>query len=305
MSNPWRLMTVTKGSGPERLDAWLATQVDGLSRRQAQELISRGDVTVDNRLPRKGQQVVSGNEVAILTEPRPHEWLPLPEHMTLDVLYEDDHLIVVDKPSGIPSKPLLPDEAGTLANAVVARYPECAAIGRSPGDGGLLQRLDQDTSGAVLAARSKPIFDALMAEQGQGRIEKIYLALAHCSSTELPPVIDSPLARAGAGSHRVKLAPDGVEAITYTKVIRASKRCLLVEARIHRGQRHQIRAHLSSAGFPIAGDAIYGSAESNRGIERLFLHAHKIKMVHPVTEARVTFTSPLPPDLQAHIDEWC
>ncbi|MCP4601131.1 MAG: RluA family pseudouridine synthase [Proteobacteria bacterium] len=281
-----------------RLDIWLASQIAGLSRRQAQSLISRGDVTVDGRPQRKGARLKPGCEVAIWSEPQPTYWGPMPDHgLTLEVIYEDTHIIAVDKPSGIPSVPLSPKETGTLAGALVARYPECRTIGRSPGDGGLLQRLDQGTSGVILAARSASVYQELAQQQKRCEIEKLYLALIRRAPIDPPGRIDLPLVRAGHRGKRVKTVSNGIKAITEIRPVSIHGEWQLVEAKIHRGQRHQIRVHLASVGFPIAGDTIYAPNSSSDITERLFLHSSRIKMVHPVTKNQVELTSPLPPEL--------
>jgi len=286
---------VKEGQGLGRLDTWLAAEVNALSRRQAQALISRGDVTVDGQACKKGQRLQPGSQVAIWSQVHPQDWAPKPDtQVKLTILFKDDDIIALDKPSGIPSQPLQPDELGTVANAVVARFPECGRIGRSSGDGGLVHRLDVETSGVMLAARSRSVHQILLDQQQHGNIEKVYLAMVHASTQRLPLRIDTPLLPAGKGGYKVKPAPKGAPATTWIRMVRAHNDAMLVEARIAKGFRHQIRAHLASAGFPIVGDSVYGSAALEVDSERLLLHASELHLRHPTQATPLTLSSPLP-----------
>lgn len=282
-----------------RLDAWIASKVPSLSRRRAKELIAAGEITLNGRQVKKGLDLKSGDKVEIWTEPAPADWTPVASRdWELEVVFEDEHLVVVDKRSGIPSVPLSPEETETVANALAARFPECARIGRSPGDGGLVQRLDTETSGLMIAARAEPVHRRLLVMQSAGEIEKTYIALARRHGAELPGAIDAPLGPAGPGRRTVKATPDGVPAETTLKLIQTIGEWLLVEAVIHRGQRHQIRAHLAHAGFPIAGDKLYGPEAAPAGLRRLFLHASRLRLIHPVTEETLEIKSDLPQELR-------
>ncbi len=292
-SSPWRVLVTKEGQALKRLDTWLASQVAELSRRRAQALIDKGEVTIDGLVCKKSARLFPDSEVAIWSRVSPPDWTPEPDpSVLLNVIYEDEVLIAIDKPSGIPSQPLSPEELGTLANGLVARFPECAGIGRSRGDGGLVQRLDRETSGVILAARSEPVHKTLVRQQLGGKIEKIYLAIVRRSQHPLPLIIDDPLLPAGRGRHKVKPNPRGVPATTRIRLKSTHDDWLLVEAKILKGQRHQIRAHLAGAGFPIAGDPVYGPGETP--IPRLMLHAEKLRLDHPTRATRLTLTSPMP-----------
>jgi 23S rRNA pseudouridine1911/1915/1917 synthase len=295
---PWLELQAKKGEPLARLDVWLTSKLETLSRRKAGTMIQAGDVTVDGKRMKKGNALKPGSKVAIWATPPVEKWHPLPDPMiSLEVIYEDDHLAAVDKPWGIPSTPLSPDEKGTLANGVVARFPACASLARSRGDGGLVQRLDRDTSGVVLVAKTAPVFDALVTMQSNDKIEKIYTALVPDAERELPRVIRTALSRAGSGGRRVKPDQNGAPARTAVRPIHRYDQWILVEAAIHQGRRHQIRVHLASAGFPIAGDPLYGAPDSPPGLNRMFLHATKLRFAHPTTQREMELVSPLPPGL--------
>jgi 23S rRNA pseudouridine1911/1915/1917 synthase len=298
-TTPWKVIDVEAGDVPfARLDVFLSSKIEGLSRRGVQELISRGAVTVDGRPARKGEMPRPGSQVAILAEPRRRSWGPRPDGgVPLEVLYEDDHLLVVSKPSGLPTVPLAPDEPATLAGALAARYPECRGLGRRSGDGGLIHRLDRGTSGALLAARDASTFRSLVECQRRGEIGKRYLALVARGGAPLPELIEIPLSRAGRRGSRMKADPRGVAARTEILGQEARGEWVVVKARIHRGRRHQIRAHLAAAGSPIAGDPVYGDGRCPEGIERLCLHASELALVHPVTGVPLEVSAPAPAEL--------
>lgn len=295
----WKTIAVDAMARKEqRLDVWLTGQVAGLSRRRAQGMIAAGQVLVNGRLCTKGQLLGGGEEVAILSAPVPRRFAPCTEEAVfLQVLLDDARFIVVDKPSGIPSVPLSPEERGTLAGAVAARFPECAAVGRRAGDGGLVQRLDKETSGVVLAARSQEAHDYFRGEQQAGRVEKRYLALVPRVEKPLPSVIDTPLVPSGQRGRMMRPSEDGLAAETRVEVVTGKGAWLLVRASIRHGVRHQIRAHLASVGAPVAGDPLYGGNARPDGLHRLFLHAHEIAFPHPVDRESVVVVSPLPPEL--------
>ncbi len=296
---PWRVLRVGGASRERRLDTWLAAQLPELTRRQAQGMVAAGEVLVDGHAKKKGAQLEPGSVVEIFLKPRPAFWQPAPDpSLPLEVVYEDQHIIAVSKPSGVPTVPHSPEETSTLAGALVARFPECAPLGRRPGDGGLIQRLDRETSGIVVAARSASILESLVEKQSRDELKKTYLALVRRSEAPLPHRIDEPLASAGASGQRVKVSAHGKSATTRLRQVSEHGQWLLIEAFIHQGRRHQIRAHLEFAGFPIAGDATYGPGAPPPGLERLFLHAAKVSFLHPVTKESLNISSPLSAELR-------
>ena len=301
-SVPWRTLVVESDERSERLDVWLAANVERLSRRRAKGLIEAGDVTVNGRRAVKSDRLKPGSEVAVWSEPSPEIWSPKPDpDSLLEVAYEDDHLVVVVKPAGVPSVPLSAEETKTLANAVVARFSECAEVGRSPGDAGLVQRLDRETSGLVLVARSQDTHNRLVEMQRRGGLRKRYLALVSGAEGDLPRVVDFGLASAGPGGSKVKMSAKGPALWTELREVNRHGDWLLVEATIRKGFRHQVRAHLAGVGFPIAGDALYGGGPA-KGVDRLFLHASRISFVHPEKGVGVTVDSPLPDEFAAFLE---
>jgi 23S rRNA pseudouridine1911/1915/1917 synthase len=294
--------TVGEADAGLRLDRFLAAAT-GASRHRIVAAIESGGVRVNGRRARKGQALEPGQVVLLHLEPLAPQ--PQPE-LPLVVVHEDPAFVVVEKPAGWPTHPLLPGETGTLANAVVARFPECAAASESEREGGACHRLDGPTSGLVLFARTREDWEALRAQFGARTVEKQYLALA-AGSVFGPAELTAPLEPAGPGRMRVAREPDAVEAgeareaFTLVEVEKRGAGWTLVRCTITTGVMHQIRVHLAHEGTPVAGDDLYGG-DRPPGLQRMFLHASVLGFDHPRTGDRVRFTSALPPELAGVLD---
>jgi len=286
-----------------RLDRALADAL-GLGRAAVKEAFRRGDVRVGGRRARASDPAVPGALATIEVEPPAGAPTPEPG-APLAVLVLHPRLLVVDKPAGVAVHPLAPGEGGTLANAVVARHPECAEASPDPREGGAVQRLDVGTSGCVLFARDRETWEELHAVLLDRRVEKGYLALVD-GRVSTGGVVSVPLAQRGG---RSVPAPDPVaeerlrakglrprEAETHFEVAERFERHTLLRVRIVTGVMHQIRAHLAFLGFPVVGDEAYGGA-GLPGLGRHFLHASRIALEAPGS-GRIQSESPLPPDLE-------
>lgn len=284
-----------------RLDKAVA-QLFAVSRRRAMEWIAEGRVRVDGRRAPKGQPVRSGARISVELPP-PEAPVPQPE-LPLAIVHADEHIVVADKPAGMPSHPLKPGERGTAANALVARFPELASVGPAPREGGLVHRLDTDTSGLLLAARTGEAHAALRAQFAARSVEKGYLALV-AGELHAGGEISLPLAHDPHDDRKVRAAsdPEWAElhgarpALTRFAPLERRGGFTLLEVEIATGVLHQIRAHLAFLGHPLAGDALYGGPELP-GLSRHFLHAARLAFAHP-DGTRAKFQSPLPPDLAA------
>jgi 23S rRNA pseudouridine1911/1915/1917 synthase len=297
-------ITAEKQGSPTRLDVWLSANVTDLSRRRAQRLILDNSVTLNGGRARKSDLVKEGDLVEIHTDPASRNWTALPApQLDFETVYVDTDLLAVVKPAGVPTVPLFPNEPQTLAGAIASCFPECATIGRRPGDSGLIHRLDTETSGLLVAARNAKTFERLLKMQRNDQIEKRYTALVKPAGTELPSVIDIPLGRTDRGGRKVRRDPSGTPATTLVRPVERHGEFLLVEATIHRGLQHQIRAHLAHAGFPIVNDPLYGDVTA-KGSGRMFLHATSIVMRHPSDPSRdLRPESQLPVELVEFLDE--
>jgi 23S rRNA pseudouridine1911/1915/1917 synthase len=250
----------------KRVDVVLARRIPELSRARAKALIDAGGVRVDGRRVKKSHTVAAGDRVTLESLPGPVDFYAAPDpDFPLEVLLETEGYVVVDKPAGAPSHPLKEGEVGTLAGAMVARYPEMRDVGYSKREPGILHRLDNDTSGVMLAARDQETFDALRRQLQAGEIEKTYLA--RCQGVvPAPLVIDMPIANDPRDRRKVRSCTDPreikrlgaqpakTEVLSSTPAPHGS----LVEIRAHNARRHQIRAHLASIGHPLLGDPLYG-----------------------------------------------
>lgn len=289
-----------------RLDRVLADAL-GVGRAAVKRAFQLGDVRVGGRRARASDPAIPGALVEIALAPPAGP--PEPDAaMPLRVLVEHPRLLVVDKPAGVAVHPLAAGEGGTLANAVVARHPECAGASPDPREGGAVQRLDLGTSGCVVFARDPAAWEELHEALRARRVEKVYLALV-TGRVSAGGVLSVPLAQRGG---RAVAAPDALAeerlgakglrprpAETHYEVERAFERHTLLRVRIVTGVTHQIRAHLAFLGHPVAGDEEYGgAAAAEAGLSRQFLHAARVAFGAP-GGGRVEAESPLAPDLAA------
>jgi len=282
-----------------RLDQ-LVADAAGCSRAEARRLIDAGLVRVGGRTAKKGLLVPAGARVELEREPpREDQRRPVPQpELPLELLCEDATLVAVNKPAGMPTHPLRPDERGTLANALVGRFPECAQVADDAREGGVAHRLDVDTSGVLLAARTREGWLALRRAFSSGLVDKQYLAL--CSGT--PPdqgEIRAALAHRGRTMRAVSEWDDEVSAgaraaLTRFETLARGDGVALVRASSTTGRMHQIRAHLAHAGHPLCGDPLYGGPPAAPDAPGHFLHAAAITFPHPATGARTTVIAPLP-----------
>jgi len=272
-----------------------------MSRARARRLAAEGKIQVNGRPARKGRTLVAGDNVLLTEVPSSPRFDALPDpSLTLEVLHEDAHLVVVNKPAGVPTHPLRADEVGTVANALVARYPEMAGVGYATREPGVLHRLDIGTSGALLAARDTQTFDVLREALRRGRVDKRYLALCR-GAVDVPTVIEAPIDADPGDRRRVRVHPKGEappgarHARTEVVTSEAGEAYSAVILRARTGARHQVRAHLAFAGHPLAGDVLYGGPVIP-GLSHHFLHALSISLSHPDTGEALDVSAPLPDD---------
>lgn len=241
-----------------RVDKAVARHFPGAGRRQLAELFDAGAVRVGGRKAKKGDRVAAGDVIELMRTPTTVDDLrPEPDFaLKLDIVLDRADLVAVAKPAGIPSQPLRAGELGTVANAIVARFPECKAIGtdHTLRDGGLVHRLDIGTSGVLIAARTAAAYTALRDAFASGRVSKTYVAIV--DGRPVARQCDAPLVQ--RGDHVVVDYADGLPAHTAFVVERATATHSLVRCTAYTGRMHQVRAHLAHVGSPIAGDARYG-----------------------------------------------
>lgn len=292
-----------------RLDRALADAL-GLGRATVKRAFSLGEVRAGGRRVKASDPAEPGLWLELEVDEQPGPPAPEPD-APLRVLRETSRALVVDKPAGVAVHPLAPGEGGTLANAVAARYPECAAASPVPREGGAVHRLDLETSGCVAFARDREAWELLQAQLRGREGEKRYLALA-VGRVASGGVCSVALAQRGG---RVVATPDELAhdrlagkgfhprpAETHFEVVRRFRAHTLLDVRIATGVMHQIRAHLAHLGHPVAGDALYGGARAALpGLTRHFLHAARLVLTAP-GGGRLEAESPLPPELEAVLD---
>lgn len=281
----------------ERLDRVLATRTPDMSRAQAQRLIKTGQVTVSGRPSKPSYHVQAGDEIAAHIPAEAPE-LVLPEDIPLDIIYEDDVLLVVDKPAGMVVHPALGHPGGTLVNAVLAHCPQVAEVG-GPDRAGIVHRLDKDTSGLILVAKDEATRAALQRQFKRRQVAKTYLALVEDQVYPREGIIEAPIGRDKRQRKKMAVVRSGRPAHTMYRVIECFSGHTLLEVRPYTGRTHQIRVHLSWMGYPIVGDAVYGRRRQPLLETRHFLHAAQLRFTHPATGAEIELEAPLPEELDA------
>lgn len=299
-------IAVPKESAGLRADRFVAAQIPSSTRALAERAFERGDILVNNRPATKGLKLRAGDtlHIARLLESADNRAMPNRD-LPLYVIYEDDSVLVLDKPAGMPVHPLSPDETGTLANALLARHPELAEIGSDRLFPSILHRLDTDTSGVVLAARTSAAYDFLRTEFRERRVKKEYIALVR-GRPPGPARLEHYLSHDPKRRGRMLAAekPGGgaekaMRAVTEFSIAKTCGKYTLLDVVIRTGVTHQIRCQLAAAGYPIACDPLYGGAEGELGLKRHFLHAAAIEFAHPGTGKNVRFEAAMPADLKA------
>ncbi len=303
-----RQFAVTPADAGQRLDLYLAHQLHELSRTRIQELIAEGHVRINGAAAKRAHRVAAGEVIAVEILPRP----PLaaaPEALPLEILYQDEDVVVVNKPAGMAVHAGAGTATGTLVNALLHHL---GTLSRAGGDlrPGIVHRLDKSTSGVLVVACNDPAHRSLAEQFSSRTVEKTYLALVHGHLKQDVGSIGLPIARDLRRRTRMTARRrTGREARTDWRVLARLEGFTLVEIRLHTGRTHQIRVHFSALGHPVVGDTLYGApreARAGRGLlpqlPRNFLHAARIRFLQPRTAATVEVSAPLPPELRGYLE---
>lgn len=286
-----------------RLDQIVVRHVSSLGRRGVAELFRRGAVRSDGRISKKGDRVEPGRTITVVrgdaTPIRPEPEAPL------DVRLERSDVVVVRKPAGQPTAPIKLGETGTLAGALLGHYPELLGVGHQSREPGLLHRLDTQTSGLLVAARSAPVFEHLWRALSEGRMNKSYLAIVESRDLAESGVVEAALEPDPSDPRRVRVATPrearGRPSITTWRRVLSKERFALVEATASHAYRHQVRVHLASIGHPIAGDPLYGGPSVPELGARHALHASRVAWDGDDDVPAFNVEDPLPDDLAAWV----
>jgi 23S rRNA pseudouridine1911/1915/1917 synthase len=290
-----RVVELRTGQNETRIDRYIAKEIPDLSRTQVQRLLDEGLVTVNGQVPKASYLPVSGDLIVVqIPPPEPVETGPEP--IPLKVIYEDAQIIVVDKPAGMVVHPAYGHRSGTLVNALLAHCTDLAGIGGELRPG-IVHRLDKDTSGLIVAAKSDAALLHLQRQFKQRLVSKTYTALVEGRLPSAHGVIDAPIGRDRRQRKRMAIAMrGGREARTEYTVLELFPNHTMVEARPLTGRTHQIRIHLASIGHPLVGDPVYGYRRQQLPLQRQFLHA-SVLAFDLASGEHVEFRSPMPEDL--------
>jgi 23S rRNA pseudouridine1911/1915/1917 synthase len=296
--------------GPEhaglRLDAFLASQIEAWSRARLQKLIESEDVLVNGKVSKPSYKLREGDDVEVELTTAPAATFA-PEHIPIEIVYEDDTLVVVNKPAGMVVHPAAGTPSGTLANALAYHFQQLpdGGTGVRPG---IVHRLDRDTSGLLVVAKTEAALENLSDQFRDRKVFKSYVALVHGRLPANSGKIDQPLARDPSNRTRMAVVRSGRSALTLYRVRQSFDRFTLLDVELKTGRTHQIRVHFAWLKHPVVGDQTYGGGRDNtiqdprlrsqiRNLDRHFLHAEKLAFTHPKTNEVVRFKSPLPAEL--------
>jgi 23S rRNA pseudouridine1911/1915/1917 synthase len=307
------LLIVPADAAGQRLDAFLAREIEDLSRSRVHDLVAEGIVRV-NGLAAKPSRTLQGGETIEALLPPSGEPLPEPEPIPLEVLYEDDDLLIVNKPAGLIVHPGAGVRSGTLVNAVLHHCPGLSGVG-SPERPGIVHRLDRLTSGCTVVAKTQRAYRSLTAQIADRTMKRTYLAWVCGQMPSTEGTIDAPIGRSARVRTHMAVTKGGRPAVTHWRVVARAPGLTRLECRLETGRTHQIRVHLAHLRFPVVGDPEYGlSGREARSLippsyptvvqavshaRRQMLHARRLDLVHPVTGVAIACEAPLPDDFRA------
>ena len=308
-------MNPSSNDAGKRLDAYLAEKVDGWSRSRLQRLIENEDILVNDKAVKPSYKIRGGDAVDVdLIEASVARFEP--ENIPLDIVFEDEHLAVINKPAGMVVHPGAGVQSGTLANAIAFHFEFEQSAPRDQQSElrvGIVHRLDKDTSGLIVVAKTDEIHEALSEQFRERMVYKSYVALVHGSPDQNTGKIEAPIGRNKHNRLRMKVATHGRSALSLWKVRQRYDKFTLLDVEIKTGRTHQIRVHMGYINHPVVGDEIYNEGRDNtvsdinvrnaiRNLGRFFLHAERLSFTHPVTKERLEFTQDLPHELNQFLD---
>lgn len=285
-----------------RVDKWIAQTDKELSRTMIQKLIEKEKVLVNGKPIKASYKIEKGDNIEI------EEWKPEkvelePEPMELDVLYEDDNMIIINKPKGLVVHPGNGNPSGTLVNAIMAKcHNSLSGIGGEIRPG-IVHRLDKDTSGAIIIAKNDKTHINLSEQIKNREVKKTYIALVRGDVKEKEATIKMPIARSKTVRTKMAVDKNGKEAITHFKVLKKYGKYTLLEVKIETGRTHQIRVHLSEIGYPVVGDYVYSNGKNPFQVEGQMLHAARLEFKHPITGENIKIEAKLPEYFKEVLDK--
>lgn len=294
---------VSPQSHGERLDRYLHSVCPTLSRSRIQDLIRTGQVTINNLIVLDCSQKVRSNDRISVHIPPPIELELKPVAMDLAILYEDEHIVVINKPAGLTVHPGAGKENNTLVHGLLHHCTDLSGIGGAVRPG-IVHRLDKDTSGIMIIAKNDSSHNALMAQFKERIVQKTYLALVKGPLKDLSGIIQTQLGRHPVHRKRMAVVANGKLAVTEWKRLKYNQTASMVSIRLHTGRTHQIRVHMAHIGHPLLGDSLYGGPVTlhingqDIKIPRQMLHSHRLRIIHPISHEPMEWTSEPPQDMR-------
>jgi 23S rRNA pseudouridine1911/1915/1917 synthase len=290
-----------------RLDRALAATVPSLSRERLKVLTKAGKLTRDGKAVRDPATKVKGGEHFLLAVPDPEPAHNEPQDIPLPIVFEDEHLLVIDKPAGLVVHPAAGNRDGTLVNALLHQCGGSLSGIGGVARPGIVHRIDKDTSGLLVIAKHDKAHEGLAKQFAAHSIDRRYLAIVSGVPRQAEGTVDAPLARSPANRKKIAIVSPGKgkRAVTHWKRLEILREAALVECRLETGRTHQVRVHMASIGHPLVGDPVYGNRKTihrdllnQLDFKRQALHAAHLGFIHPVTKGRLSFDSALPSDMQ-------
>lgn len=295
-------VTLTPAASGQRADQFLAAALDGLTRSAAQKLLEEGRVLCDGRPLKKNDRLKAGLPLTILI-PDPTPVALVPQDIPLDVVYEDQDVIVVNKPVGLVVHPAPGHPDGTLVNALLHHCGDSLSGVGGELRPGIVHRIDRDTSGLIIAAKNDAAHQGLAAQLQDHTLARTYHCIVVGRLREEAGTVDAPIGRHPADRKKMAVVPGGRSAVTHWQVLERFPGFTYVECRLETGRTHQIRVHMAHLGHPILGDTVYGNKKAVPGLQGQCLHAVGLRFLHPRTGELVELRCPLPPEFQTQLEK--
>lgn len=284
---------VKKEEENNRIDAYLSTKIETASRVTIQRLIEEGKILVNNKKTKASYKIQEKDEV-IVEEDKPKEVSIKAQNIPIEILYEDNDIIVVNKPKGLVVHPANGNPDGTLVNAILSICKNSLSGIGGELRPGIVHRLDKDTSGLIIVAKNDKAHINMSEQIKERNVKKTYIALVRGNVPEEEATINMPIGRSTKDRKKMAVTKNGKQAITHFKVLKRYSKYTLLEIKIETGRTHQIRVHMAEIGYPVVGDAVYSNGKNEFGIEGQMLHAYKLEFMHPITNKHMELTAPLP-----------
>ena len=285
-----------------RLDAWLAANLEDVTRSAAQRLIEEGRVTVNGKAVAKNYKV-TGAETVEITLPDPEPIDLIPQNIPLDIVYEDGDVIVVNKPKGLVVHPAPGHPDGTLVNALLYHCGDSLSGIGGEKRPGIVHRIDRDTTGLIIAAKNDHAHQYLAAQLQDHTLSRVYHCIVIGNLREDEGTVDAPIGRHHTDRKKMTVTADGRRAVTHWKVLERYQGFTYVECRLETGRTHQIRVHMAHTGHPILGDTVYGNKKEVPGLQGQCLHAVGLRFIHPRTEQPVELSCGLTEEFEKQLQK--